>query len=202
MTDIDRANLELHVPEPDDDAPAATGCHWIAVGLIGFWLIVAVLLLIAFRQPVAGSVTESRLASVAVSPSEGASWSAPATTSGSASWYCKAGSSACHHAYPDRPGKADHYAAAGPRVRRMFGGDWRGRNVIVSANGRSVVVKLIDFCRCPSRVLDLYADVFARLAPLSQGVVDVRVSSRTSAIGRPVSRDKPTPTGPPTDVAR
>ncbi len=44
----------LHVPEADDDAPAAWGCHWLAAGLIGFVLIVAVLLLIAFRQSVAG----------------------------------------------------------------------------------------------------------------------------------------------------
>ncbi len=160
-------------------------------------LILAVLLL-----PVAGSVTESRLASVAVSPSEGASWSAPATTSGEASWYCRAGTSACHHAYPDRPGKLDYYAAAGPRVRRMFGGDWRGRTVIVSAGGRSVVVRLVDFCQCDHRVIDLYADAFERLAPLSQGVVNVTISSRTSAIGKPLSRDrKPTPTGPPTDGA-
>ncbi len=212
-------------------------------------LILAVLLL-----PVAGSVTESRLASVAVGPSEGASWSAPARTisatrhdagyrqgtgsppalpgpfvadsndpdfemgsgavgdrhqsaasgiqartSGEASWFCKAGTSACHHAYPDRPGKLDYYAAAGPKVRRMFAGDWRGKTVIVSANGRSIVVKLIDWCGHRTRLLDLYADAFVRLARLDQGVVNVTISSRTSAIGRPLSRDKPSPTGPPTD---
>jgi hypothetical protein len=88
--------------------------------------------------------------------------------SGSASWYCKTGVSACHYAYP-----GGMYAAAGPPLRV---GNWRGRVVQVCGNGRCVAVKLIDWCACPTRVIDLYSDAFQRLAPLSQGTVKVTVS--------------------------
>ena len=88
--------------------------------------------------------------------------------SGSASWYCRTGVSACHHAYP-----GGMYAAAGPPLRV---GNWRGRVVQVCGNGRCVAVKLIDWCACPTRVIDLYSDAFQRLAPLNQGTVKVTVS--------------------------
>ena len=69
------------------------------------------------------------------------------------------------------------YAAAGPLLRV---GDWRGRTVTVSAGGASVTVRLIDFCQCGDRpggptVIDLSRDAFARLAPPSQGLVEVTV---------------------------
>jgi rare lipoprotein A (peptidoglycan hydrolase) len=88
--------------------------------------------------------------------------------SGTASWYCGHGSS-CTRGYPD-----GLYAAAGPRLRI---GDWRGRLVFVSAGGRSVMVRLIDWCQCSNgRLLDLYSSAFERLAPLSRGLVNVEVT--------------------------
>jgi rare lipoprotein A (peptidoglycan hydrolase) len=86
---------------------------------------------------------------------------------GTASWYCGHGS-ACHHSYP-----GGLYAAAGPALRV---GSWRGRTVIVRAGGRSVAVRLIDWCACPRRIIDLYSDAFIRLAPLSRGVLKVTVT--------------------------
>jgi hypothetical protein len=80
---------------------------------------------------------------------------------------------------PGIPGTASWYpargyvAAAGPALRT---GDWRGRLVVVSANGRSVPVTLSDWCACPRRLIDLSDDAFARLAPLSRGLVLVRIT--------------------------
>jgi rare lipoprotein A (peptidoglycan hydrolase) len=77
-------------------------------------------------------------------------------------------------------------AAAGPALRT---GDWRGRVVVVSANGRAVAVTLSDTCQCyGSRLLDLSDDAFSRLAPLSRGLIQVVVSSAG-----------PLPTPPATD---
>jgi rare lipoprotein A (peptidoglycan hydrolase) len=46
----------------------------------------------------------------------------------------------------------------------------------VTSGGRSVVVTLVDVCRCRGeRIIDLYADAFRRLAPLSRGVIEVTV---------------------------
>jgi hypothetical protein len=93
-----------------------------------------------------------------------------------ATWYCGAGSP-CTADYPDRPGVDDLYAAAGSELRV---GDWRGSRVIVCHEGRCVPVRLIDSCVCGgNRVIDLYSDAFQRLAPLSQGVIAVRVSTLT-----------------------
>jgi rare lipoprotein A (peptidoglycan hydrolase) len=39
-----------------------------------------------------------------------------------------------------------------------------------------VVVTLVDWCACPGRVIDLFADAFSHLAPLSRGIVNVQVS--------------------------
>ena len=86
---------------------------------------------------------------------------------GTASWYCGHGS-ACPRGYP-----GGLYAAAGPALRV---GDWRGRYVVVAAMGQRVRVRLVDWCACPSRALDLFADAFSRLAPLSRGLVKVKVS--------------------------
>lgn len=99
---------------------------------------------------------------------------------GRASWYCRAGRSICMYAHPDGPG-ADLYAAAGPRLRQALGSNWRNQRVTVSANGRSVTVVLADWCQCSKgtsseKAIDLYADAFTRLAPLSSGVVRVQIA--------------------------
>jgi rare lipoprotein A (peptidoglycan hydrolase) len=71
------------------------------------------------------------------------------------------------------------FAAAGPALRV---GNWRGRVVTVTANGRSVRLKLADWCACPGgRVIDLYASVVRALGlPLSRGVYTVRVTWGTT----------------------
>ena len=92
---------------------------------------------------------------------------------GTASWYCLSKRSACTVGYP----ASGLYAAAGPRLRSALGPGWRGKVVTVTANGRSVVVRLVDTCQCyGSRLIDLYASAFARLAPLSVGLVRVTVA--------------------------
>lgn len=86
----------------------------------------------------------------------------PATFRGRASWY----------------GAGGLVAAAGPELRRRLGRRWRGRVVDVCA-GRCVRVELTDWCYCrvggSERLLDLSDDAFSRLAPLSTGLVRVRV---------------------------
>jgi len=72
-------------------------------------------------------------------------------------------------------------AAAGPALRRLLGRNWRGTEVLVTADGRAVRVLLSDFCQCfrgtkRERLIDLSAGAFARLAPLSTGVLRVRVA--------------------------
>ena len=83
--------------------------------------------------------------------------------SGLASWYCRAGISMCTVNHPDTSG-FNAYAAAGPRLRRALGSDWRGSIVYVDG----IRVKLIDWCQCyegrsNEKLLDLYYDVFARV---------------------------------------
>ena len=83
------------------------------------------------------------------------------SVSGTPTYYCRAGISRCTRGYPDRPGIADYYAAAGPSLRV---GNWRGRIVNVHANGRILRVRLIDWCACGgSHFLDLYWDAFKAL---------------------------------------
>jgi hypothetical protein len=90
----------------------------------------------------------------------------PVTThsiTGLASWFCRAGVSPCTANHPDTSG-FNAYAAAGPRLRRALGSDWRGSIVYVDG----VRVKLIDWCQCyegrsNEKLLDLYYDVFARV---------------------------------------
>lgn len=67
------------------------------------------------------------------------------------------------------------YAAAGSEIRV---GDWRGRTVEVCLSGRCIEVKLVDACACKGgRIIDLFADAFAALAPLDRGVLrDITVS--------------------------
>ncbi len=78
--------------------------------------------------------------------------------------------------YDAPPGQA----AAGPDLRAALGPNWRGQIVTVSHDGRSVSVKLSDFCACGDRggkptLIDLDDASFARLAPLSAGVIEVSI---------------------------
>lgn len=52
--------------------------------------------------------------------------------------------------------------------------NWRGKTVTVSSGGRSVRVKLVDWCGHPSRVIDLYWEPMRRLG--GTGLLNVRVS--------------------------
>ena len=67
-------------------------------------------------------------------------------------------------------------SAAGPALRTALGSGWRGTHVTVCSAGRCAVTVLGDWCACPRRAIDLDAPVFAALAPLSQGLVEVTVS--------------------------
>ena len=107
----------------------------------------------------------------------GTSSGAPLT--GLATWY-------------DAPTPQD--AAAGPRLRQALGSYWRGMTVRVCAGSRCVTATLSDWCLCGhGRVIDLDRRAFARLAPLSAGVIPVRVQ-----LGAPVPT-APRPTAPATD---
>jgi hypothetical protein len=93
--------------------------------------------------------------------------------------------------YDDGPGL---YGAAGPAIRV---GSWRGRLVEVCAE-QCVTVRLTDWCACGQRhgrptLIDLSPAAFRQLAPLSAGVVSVRVEWRGAA--------GPIVTLPPTDTA-
>lgn len=100
---------------------------------------------------------------------------APHAVRGVATWYCWPGRSAC----PVGWRAAGLYAAAGPALRRALGRHWQGRYVAVTAGGRRVVVRLVDWCSCPGgRVIDLFAVAFRRLAPTSRGIVAVVVVPR------------------------
>ena len=84
---------------------------------------------------------------------------------GSATWY--------------GTGPGAGHAAAGPELRRALGPGWRGTTVQVCA-GRCVTVVLDDWCACKGdRIVDLSDEDFARLAPLSAGVLRVTVSALT-----------------------
>ena len=68
-------------------------------------------------------------------------------------------------------------SAAGPALRAAVGPGWRGTRVTVCAGGRCVATVLGDWCACGvgNRVIDLHAPLFAQLAPLSRGVLEVTV---------------------------
>lgn len=65
-------------------------------------------------------------------------------------------------------------SAAGPALRERYP-DWRGMTVTVCRGETCVVTVLGDWCACPKRLIDLDDGVFARLAPLSLGLVRVEV---------------------------
>lgn len=52
--------------------------------------------------------------------------------------------------------------------------NWRGKTVTVSSGGRSVQVKLVDWCGHPTRAIDLYWEPMRRLG--GTGLLNVRVS--------------------------
>jgi hypothetical protein len=96
----------------------------------------------------------------------------PAVRGASSTWAVAGGATW----YDWRPGEA----AAGPLLRDMLG-DWRGRLVRVSVKGKSVVVRLTDWCACGPRhgtptLIDLDVRSFEALAPRSVGVLSVIVS--------------------------
>lgn len=88
---------------------------------------------------------------------------------GKASWYCKAGVSICHYAYP--PGSM--VAAACSKLRSAMGPNWRGRRVTVTSGGRTVTVKLVDWCGSKDKLIDLYWEPMRRLG--GSGVLPVTV---------------------------
>lgn len=100
---------------------------------------------------------------------------APISVSGNASWYCLTPVSRCTAGFAE----TGLYAAAGPKLRAAIGTNWRGYTVKVTAMGKSVVVKLIDFCACEdNKVIDLYAVAWETLYPnhLEVGLLSVLVS--------------------------
>jgi len=102
------------------------------------------------------------------------------SVSGTATWYGTG------------PGAGD--AAAGAELRT---GNWRGRAVTVCSGGSCVRVRLTDWCACKgNRVIDLSDEDFARLAPLSAGVIPVTVTP----VGVERSGQSTSPTAPPTDI--
>ncbi len=110
-------------------------------------------------------------------PRSGITAAAPQLITGQATWYGTG------------PGRG--HAAAGSELRT---GDWRGRHVEVCHGDRCVGVVLDDWCACGgARIIDLSDEDFARLAPLSAGVISVTVTSGTGA-------PAPVPTAPATDV--
>lgn len=85
---------------------------------------------------------------------------------GVASWYCKSGVSRCHYKY-----SGGMYAAVKRSMLYL-----RGSKVNVCTPDNCIVVTVID-CNCGpnANVIDLYADAFQKLAPLSDGTVKVTV---------------------------
>lgn len=92
---------------------------------------------------------------------------------GTATWYClPSWPSVCMAKHRDPAGM---YAAAGPALRVALGGTatrfcpcpWRNKLVKVTALGRSVWVRLADWCLCTGPAhpsIDLYSGPFAFLA--------------------------------------
>jgi len=74
-------------------------------------------------------------------------------------------------------------AAAGPALRDALGPNWRGQAVTVCRLSTCIAVTLSDWCACGDRngkdtLIDLDRRDFARIAPLSAGVVAVTVGFR------------------------
>lgn len=102
---------------------------------------------------------------------------------GKATYMCDGnGNGNCHYKYPDTAGE-DHYAAAGPALRKMLGPKWRNDIVLVMKGNNKVYVKLVDWCECKKgtadeRIIDLYADAFDNLADLGRGKITVRIQEK------------------------
>ena len=79
--------------------------------------------------------------------------------SGTASWYCKAGVSICHYRYP--PGSM--VAAACGKLRTAMGPNWRGKTVTVTNRGKTIAVRLVDWCGSKTKLIDLYWEPMRRL---------------------------------------
>lgn len=93
---------------------------------------------------------------------------APTTSSitGTATWYCLAGVSRC-----TRTAQNGLYAAISPDLDFL-----RGKAISVCYGASCVTVEVID-CNCSAhRSIDLYADAFRMLAPLSAGRIKVTIS--------------------------
>lgn len=108
----------------------------------------------------------------------GAASSGNGSIQGKASWYCNYDDpdyrrSVCHYKYPDGPGD-DLYAAACAKLRSAMG-TWRGRTVSVSGNGRTIAVKLVDYCASTDKTIDLYRDSMDALGG-GGGTLVVKVS--------------------------
>lgn len=91
-------------------------------------------------------------------------------------FYCNASPpgpiSICTRGYPDGAGE-DLYAAISPDLKYLT-----GRSIKVIYRGASVRVRVID-CNCQAhRAIDLYADAFDNLAPLSVGELEVDIEYR------------------------
>lgn len=86
----------------------------------------------------------------------------PHSLTGTARWYAT--------------GRNGLFAAAGPKLRKALGGDWRGRHVLVCHRTRCEEVVLNDWCACGSgSIIDLSDEAFRFFAPLSRGVIKVTV---------------------------
>lgn len=97
--------------------------------------------------------------------------------------------------------RSTHDAAAGPALRLKLGPHWRGQWVTVHHAGRSLRVRLSDWCACGQRhgrptLIDLDDSGFALLAPRSEGVIEVSIELHDA---RQIAQ--PGPTLPPTDTA-
>lgn len=89
---------------------------------------------------------------------------------GTATWYCSK-SSACTRGYHP----SDMVAAIDPSL-----GIRKGTLLTVSHGGRSIVVRAVDVCACAGRrLIDLTSGAFARLSPLSAGVIAVTIVPAT-----------------------
>jgi hypothetical protein len=80
-------------------------------------------------------------------------------------------------------------SAAGPDLRAALGPGWRGTHVLVCHDERCVVTVLGD-TMAADRLVDLHRPLFARLAPLSTGVLAVTL---TPIPAPPVTSTRETP---------
>jgi hypothetical protein len=114
-----------------------------------------------------------------------------ALVGGTATWYCSSTSPCTRYCSSTSPctrgyGPSDMVAAIDPTL-----GIAKGDQVTVRHDGRTITVRIVDVCACAGeRLIDLTSGAFARLAPLSRGVIDVTIEAGGPAL-----------TLPPTDVA-